>query len=87
MLKDKLVDAGPDVVAKISEEREQAESRLRSANSRVSELENTVAELQGQLKRAEEDNIKVMDTSWSNYAVLRFFVIEVHVCRCFICVV
>ena len=59
MLKDKLVDSGPEVVKKISEEKDKAESRLRSAHRAVSELEAAVVEVQGQLERATEDTIKV----------------------------
>lgn len=78
MLKDNLVDAGPQVVAKISEERDKVESRLRSANRTVAELENVAVELQGQLKQAEEDRIKVVDTcrtcnnTLSNHAVFGY---------------
>eukprot|EP00752_Nemacystus_decipiens_P002127 g2029.t1 len=60
-LKDKLVDAGPDVVMKISEERDKAESRLRVANRRVSELEEVVLEIQRQLDQVAEENIKVAE--------------------------
>lgn len=78
VLKDNLVDAGPQVVAKISEEREKVESRLRSANRTVAELENVAVELQGKLKRADEDSIKVVDAcrtcnnALSNYAIFGY---------------
>lgn len=58
-LKDKLVDAGPEIVMSISEDRDKAESRLRAANRRVSELEGIVLEMQRQLDQVEEENIKV----------------------------
>lgn len=61
VLKDKLVDSGPEVVKKISEERDKAESRLRSAHRNVSELEAALVEMQGQLERATGDNIKVTE--------------------------
>lgn len=92
LLKDKLVDAGPEVVAKISEEKEKAESRLRSAQRTVSELETFAVELQGQLERAEEDSIKVMDAyrtcNQCLEAITRPFMISNSrstwgVCRCF----
>eukprot|EP00903_Cladosiphon_okamuranus_P012984 g12116.t2 len=61
VLKDKLVDAGPEVVMKISEDRAKAESRLRAANRRVLELEGVVLEKQGQLDQVGEENIKVAE--------------------------
>ncbi|CAM9440257.1 unnamed protein product [Ectocarpus sp. 6 AP-2014] len=59
MLKEKLANAGPEVVAKISEERDKAESRVRSANRTVSDLESVVVELQAQVQRDADDNFKV----------------------------
>ncbi len=59
VLKDKLVDSGPEVVKNISEEKVKAESRLRSANRTVTELEAALVEKQGQLERATGDDIKV----------------------------
>lgn len=59
MLKEKLANAGPEVVAKISEERDKAESRVRSANRTVSDLESVVVELQAQVQRDADDNLKV----------------------------
>lgn len=61
MLKGKLVDAGPEIVMKISEDRDKAESRMRVANRRVSELEAVVLDMQRQLEQATEDNIKVTE--------------------------
>lgn len=61
VLKNKLVDAGPEVVIKISEDRDKAESRLRVANRKVAELEGVVLEMQRQLEHAAEENIKVTD--------------------------
>lgn len=75
-LKDKLVDAGPEVVMKISEDKDKAESRLRAANRRVSELEVVVLEMQGQLDQVAEENLKVTVSCCSrnklasNYPVL-----------------
>lgn len=60
MLKEKLGDAGPEVVTKISEDRDKAESRSRAANRRVAELEGIVLEMQRQLDQIAEENIKVM---------------------------
>ncbi|CAN0039193.1 unnamed protein product, partial [Ectocarpus fasciculatus] len=59
VLKEKLVNAGPEIVAKVSEERDKAESRVRSANRTVSDLENVVVELQAQVQRDTDDNLKV----------------------------
>lgn len=59
MLKEKLVGAGPEVVVKISEDRDKAETRLRTANRRVSELEEIVLEMQLQLDQVAQENIKV----------------------------
>ncbi|CAM9095532.1 unnamed protein product, partial [Ectocarpus fasciculatus] len=59
VLKEKLVNAGPEIVAKVSEERDKAESRVRSANRTVSDLENVVVELQAQVQRDADDNLKV----------------------------
>lgn len=65
VLKAKLVDAGPEVLIKISEDRDKAESRLRAANRRVSELEEAVLETQRQLEQTVEENIKVTDACCS----------------------
>lgn len=59
LLKHKLVDAGPEVVMKISEDRDKADSRLRAASRRVSELEGVVRDMQRQLDQVAEENIKV----------------------------
>lgn len=59
LLKEKLVDAGPEVLAKILDERDKAESRLRSTKRTVLELESIVTELQRQLQRVAETDIKV----------------------------
>lgn len=59
VLKEKLVNAGPEIVAKVSEERDKAESRVRSANRTVSDLESVVVELQAQVQRDADDNLKV----------------------------
>lgn len=86
VLKEKLGDAGPEVVARMSGEREKVESRLRSANRTVLELESAVAELQGKLRQSEEDSIKVMETcrtynNVSKYAVFHVK-LKVHVGVC-----
>lgn len=59
-LKAKLEDAGPEVVTKLSEERNAAESRLRLSNRTVSELENATAEMKEKLDQVAEENIKVL---------------------------
>lgn len=79
VLKDKLVDAGPEVVTKISEDRDKAESRLRAANRKVSELDGLVLEIQRQLEQVAEENIKVTDSCCScskvasNSAVFHYY--------------
>ncbi|CAM9889516.1 unnamed protein product [Scytosiphon promiscuus] len=64
LLKGKLVDAGPEVVSKILEERDKAESRLRSTTRTITELKTLVAELQGLQGRVTESDIKVAEMEY-----------------------
>lgn len=58
-LKNKLADAGPEVVAKLVEEKKITASRLSLANRKALELESTVADIKIQLDRAMADNKQV----------------------------
>lgn len=58
-LKKRLESAGPEVVDKLSKEREKAESRARSANERVKELEKAAEELKLEIDRVGEEGRKV----------------------------
>lgn len=78
LLKEKLVDAGPEVVAKILAEKDKAESRLRSTKRTVSELETVVAELQGQQERVAESDIKVINWRAPLHARDRFCRIRIY---------
>lgn len=59
MLKKKLADAGPEVLAQVSDERNRAEARLRATHGRVAELETISAKLKKELDQVAADNIKV----------------------------
>lgn len=61
-LKKKVEGAGPEVVRKLSEEREKAESRLRLATRKASELESIADKMKAQLLQAAEDEAKVTNT-------------------------
>lgn len=58
-LKTKLEGTGPEVVAKLREEREKMESRLRLANGRVNELENAAEGAKIKMARFDQDEMKV----------------------------
>lgn len=58
-LKTKLEGSGPEVVAKLREEREKVELRVRLANTRVNELEKVAEEANMAMTRFDEDEMKV----------------------------
>lgn len=58
-LKKKLEGAGPEVITKLTEERNRAANLLKTANRKISELEAAAVGMRENLDRAAEKNMQV----------------------------
>lgn len=58
-LKKRLEGAGPEVITKLTEERNRAASLLKSANRKISELEAAAVDMKEKLDRAAQENMQV----------------------------